>query len=116
MHKPDAPCRATAVALAQMEVKMGQNGLTMTVKSHLLDDQGNSHGSKTFVGPWHTDTVAKLNDLVMAVEAELAKVHFEVESDDTTATDDDGGTADGERPKGLLGARLGGPEDQTPQI
>lgn len=112
MHKPDAPCKATGVALSRMVVEMGQNGLTMTVTSHLLDDQGITHGSQTYVGPWANDTVGRLDELVLAVEEELAKIHFEVESDGPAVADADYD----ERPKGLLAARLESSEDQTPQI
>lgn len=114
MHKPDAPCRVTGVALASMDIQMGQNGLTLTVVSHLVDDQGTSHGRKTYVGPWSEETVQLLHDITMRVEEELARIHFEVGRNDRP-TDID--TADSEeRPKGLLAARLGSSEDQTPQI
>lgn len=112
MHKTDAPCKATAVALSRMVVEMGQNGLTMTVTSHLLDDQGISHGSQTYVGPWASETIGKLDELVLAVEEELAKIHFKVEGDGPAVTD----AEPNERPKGLLAARLESSEDQTPQI
>ena len=112
MHKPDAPCRATGVALSRLVVEMGQNGLTMTVTSHLLDDQGMTHGTQTYVGPWGNESIAKMDELIRAVEEELAIIHFEVDGDGTAAAEPE----HDEKPKGLLAARLESSEDQTPQI
>ena len=104
-------CKATSVALTKLEVQLGQHGLTLSVESLLIDSAGMGHGRSKHVGPWGQETVERLNELVAAVEDELTNLHFEVDDGDATATNEFP-----EKPKGLLGARLGGSEDPTPQL
>jgi hypothetical protein len=114
MYKSDKPCKATSIFLESMEVKHGPNGLSLVVVSHLADNNGMRHGTNTFVGPWSENIVTSLGDLILGIEEEIAKIHFDFEGEENARTNT--GTEQTDKPKGLLGAKLGGAEDTTPQI
>lgn len=103
MIKASGACRITGLVTTDLEIKRGQNGLVITANSHLLDDDGGSHGHTKFVGPWSKEVVESLNELIENVEREVASVHFEGEDHDRRPNSE----SRSGQPKGLLAAKLG---------